>query len=220
MYEKFNFNIINEYETYYKMVLNKVSNIIYLPVSYGEALDKLTILDIKMDKITDSRKQDVINEYNKLLVELSHHIKQCKFYYDLLKKINLKIWEDQDLFRYSNDNNYRQELCIQIIEDNDRRFRIKNKINNIMNSLLKEQKGYNMKEANYYDNHNDINLFISQVRYLSTQYDIVTVYSNNTDSVHYFSDDNTIKVIITNDTNNINDYKWPTNINEYFYSNI
>ena len=222
MYEKLNFNIINTYETYYKMVLNKVSNIIYLPVSYGEALDKLTILDIKMDKITDSRKKDVINEYNKLLAELSHHIKQCKFYYDLLKKINLKIWEDQDLFRYSNDNNYRQELCIQIIEDNDRRFRVKNKINNIMNSLLKEQKGYNIKETLYYDNSVDTNLFISQVRYLSTLYDMVTVYSNNTQCMQYFSDDTTIKVIITNDTNdtNINEYKWPININEYFYSNI
>ena len=41
-----------------------MDNILYLPVSLGEAIDKLTILDIKCHKITDKRKLDVQKEYN------------------------------------------------------------------------------------------------------------------------------------------------------------
>lgn len=103
-----------------------MSNIINLPVSLGEALDKLTILDIKMMKITDSRLDDVKKEYSLLYEKLKDHIDQYKFYYNTLKQINLSIWEMQDDFRYNNGD--KTTLCFKIIEDNDRRFRVKKKL--------------------------------------------------------------------------------------------
>lgn len=62
-------------------------NIINLPVSLGEALDKLTILDIKMDKIKDKRLEDVKKEYSVLFEKLKEHIENFKFYYTILKKL-------------------------------------------------------------------------------------------------------------------------------------
>ena len=141
MYLKKGFKIERETDTIYIMSLTK-NNILYLPVSFGEAIDKLTILDIKMNKITDSRKLDVENEYNTLYKQIQQLINSIQFYYDALKQINLQIWNDQDLFRYSNSNDEKNYICKKIIEDNDARFRIKNKINNILSSFLKEQKGY------------------------------------------------------------------------------
>ena len=47
-----------------------IDNMLFLPVSLGEAIDKLTILDIKMDKITDDRRIDVKNEYDLLYNKL------------------------------------------------------------------------------------------------------------------------------------------------------
>ena len=50
------------------------NDILYLPVSLGEAIDKLTILDIKLDKIVDNRKIDVKKEYNLLYDKLKEFI--------------------------------------------------------------------------------------------------------------------------------------------------
>ena len=47
-----------------------IDNILYLPVSLGEAIDKLSILDIKYEKITDNRRNDVKNEYDLLYDKL------------------------------------------------------------------------------------------------------------------------------------------------------
>ena len=103
-------------------------SVIDLPVSLGEALDKLTILDIKREKIKDDRLKDVEYEYNLLYEKLKEHINTNNYYYSILKKINLNIWEMQDDFRYNNKN--KNHLCLAIIEENDRRFRIKKKKNN------------------------------------------------------------------------------------------
>ena len=100
-------------------------SVIDLPVSLGEALDKLTILDIKREKIKDDRLKDVEYEYNLLYEKLKEHINTNNYYYSILKKINLNIWEMQDDFRYNNKN--KNHLCLAIIEENDRRFRIKKK---------------------------------------------------------------------------------------------
>lgn len=142
LYKKYDFHIISELETYYKMEKNKNNNVVYLPVSYGEALDKLTILEIKLEKIKDDRRLDVEKEYFQLHDVLKDLIIKTQEYYDKLKEVNLSIWIKQDIFRDSHDINLKQKLCIEIIDENDDRFRIKNKINNILGSSLKEQKGY------------------------------------------------------------------------------
>jgi RimJ/RimL family protein N-acetyltransferase len=142
LYKKYGFCIISELETYYKMEKSKNNNVVYLPVSYGEALDKLTILEIKLNKITDNRRLDVEKEYFQLYDVLKDLIAKTKEHYDKLKDVNLSIWIKQDIFRDTNNIDIKQKLCIEIIEENDERFRIKNKINTILNSSLKEQKGY------------------------------------------------------------------------------
>jgi GNAT superfamily N-acetyltransferase len=174
LYLKNGFTLNRETNTIYIMSIYK-SNILYLPVSFGEAVDKLTILDIKMNKITDSRRCDVEKEFTKLHNELLSIINKVGFYYDALKIINLSIWEDQDLFRYSSNDEEKNALCKKIIEDNDARFRIKNKINNIMNSFLKEQKGYNPKIININYTSTNMQLLNSLIKYHSIFNDKVIV---------------------------------------------
>ena len=71
---------------------------ITLPVSIGEALDKLTILEIKKDKIKDKNKnKDVVKEYDLLKLELNNIMKEnIQFYYDKLVLENETIWDMLD----------------------------------------------------------------------------------------------------------------------------
>jgi hypothetical protein len=131
------------------------SNIISLPISIGEALDKLTILEIKKKYIQDHRRKDVEVEYNMLYEKLKDYISINPYLYQYLLKINDIIWKNMDRIRA--DNNTKEEymkLCNVTILENDIRFRIKSKMNIVMNSFLKEQKGY--KE-------NKIEIFIQEI---------------------------------------------------------
>lgn len=176
LYEKYGFTILRSNDTVYFMSIKR-QNVLYLPVSFGEAIDKLTILDIKMDKILDWRRNDVENEYRALHSRLEHLIPTIEFYYAALKQINLQIWNDQDTFRYSSDHNLKNVLCKQIIEDNDARFRIKNVINKLLYSFLKEQKGYNQVTYHIHcDTSIDIVILHSIIRYQSIFNDKIVVH--------------------------------------------
>ena len=170
---------------------------INLPVSMGEALDKLTILDIKLEKIKDNRKHDVQKEYDILYNKLKLNVQKYDFYYKILKQVNLDIWEMQDDFRYNSGD--KNKLCLKIIDENDRRFRIKKKINDIANSSLKEQKGYKPTKA-FVLTHlglGDNITSIGAVRYLSTCYDKVLVVCkehNKKNMELFYSDDETIQI--------------------------
>jgi hypothetical protein len=180
-----------------------------LPVSFGEALDKLTILEIKLDKIKDARRNDVKVEYDLLLSKLDPYFTEdSKYHYSILKDVNLKIWEMQDSFRDSQDDSQKSALCMKIIEDNDRRFRIKSKLNELFNSHLKEQKGYKKKKA-FILSHlglGDCLTISGAVRYLSTCYDEVKVvckkkYYENLKL--FYQDDSTITFHIVEDDSKI-----------------
>ena len=104
----------------------------------------------------------------------------------------------------SNDPKY-QAICFDCITDNDRRFKIKNKINNFSNSIIKEQKGYKLNTCliNGIDNVDSLKYFNRYIRYLSTRYD--SIHLECTESVidfakEMFLDDTTI-VINKNDSN-------------------
>ena len=71
---------------------------VVLPVSLGEALDKLTILDIKMARITDERKADVKVEYDALMAKLQEYVTTYSYHYRILKDINQTLWDIQDKF--------------------------------------------------------------------------------------------------------------------------
>lgn len=199
MYLKSGFKVQRETDSIYIMNLIK-SNMLYVPVSFGEAVDKLTILDIKLNRISDSRKFDIDIEYHKLNLELKDIINNIKFYYDALKMINLEIWEDQDMFRYSSDETEKTRICKKIIEDNDARFRIKNKINHILQSYLKEQKGYNPKIFTMnYSNDKEYSMTLNSIiKYQSIFNDKVIINCNNNaiDTLReYYKYDPSIEII-------------------------
>jgi hypothetical protein len=181
---------------------------IELPVSFGEALDKLTILTIKMKKITDSRKADVEKEFNILNSKLEKYKEEYIFYYNILLSINESIWDMQDQFRDSKNPQEQNKLCIKIIKENDNRFRVKKKINNLSNSNLKEQKGYKPKTA-FVLTHiglGDNIISIGAVRYLSTCYDKVVVVckeKNKKNMELFYNDDKTIELYPVIDAINI-----------------
>tara|TARA_R110002096_G_scaffold38123_2_gene105575 strand:- start:304 stop:954 length:651 start_codon:yes stop_codon:yes gene_type:complete len=176
-----------------------MDTIIYLPVSLGEAIDKLTILDIKCDKITDNRKLDVQKEYDILYEKLNVFVVKFDELYCSMKKINLIIWHQMDVLRDGNtsDEDY-MKLCRECIESNDIRFRIKKKINLISNSALKEQKSYKVNRLVIQLNCHEqcFDLFIEPIKYFSYIYDEIIIQSSNNivDKIkECFDYDNTIK---------------------------
>lgn len=196
LYLKHNFTISSITDKHYVM---KYNSSIELPVSMGEALDKLTILDIKMKKIKDSRKVDVEREFGMLNSNLEKYKQEYIFYYNILLSINESIWDMQDDFRDSNNSEQQNKLCIKIIKENDNRFRVKKKINDLSNSLLKEQKGYMPKTA-FVLTHlglGDNITSIGAVRYLSTCYDKVLVVckeKNKKNMELLYNDDKSIQL--------------------------
>lgn len=171
---------------------------IELPVSLGEAIDKLTILDIKCDKIKDMRKLDVQKEYDILFKKLKDFIETYKELYNLMKKINLIIWEQMDKLRDGNLNDVEYtKLCRECIESNDIRFRIKNKINLISNSSIKEQKSYKINRlvVELKCDKNIMSLFINPIKNLSVIYDEIIINSSYDLNIlkNAFHYDNTIK---------------------------
>ncbi len=152
---------------------------ITLPVSLGEALDKLTILDIKLQKIADARrKADCAKEFTVLESQLRPFVEKFSYYYKLLREINLEIWELQDTFHGKDiDPQVAAAICKKILEENDRRFRVKAKLNHAAASTLREQKGYAEKQAFLYTHLGlgDMFWMNGAVRYLATAYDKVIV---------------------------------------------
>lgn len=177
--------------------------ILYLPVSIGEGLDKLSILDIKLDKSNDTRRIHILNEYNLLNTILKDYIETHKKLYNYIKKINLLIWDLMDILRDNKDVNNYTELCIKCIDYNDIRFRIKNKINLL--SEIKEQKCYNITKLYIFinDKIDNIELFFNYIEYYSFNYDEIHITSNNNKLIDYFKYDTTI---IINNIENVYNY--------------
>lgn len=150
---------------------------VFLPVSLGEAIDKLTILDIKRENIKDGRLNDVQVEYNLLFERLGAHVEQHGALYNSMKKVNRLIWDYMDLLRDGeiSDQAY-LALCKKTIDYNDIRFRIKNKINYAAGSLLKEQKGYRINSIliEIADSSKTAD-FVAPIRYYSFLYDQVVI---------------------------------------------
>ena len=119
-------------------------------ISAGELIDKITILEIKMLKITNKEK---LGEVEKELVSLNKTKKQfitdeskiVKFQ-NQLKDINLKLWDIEDGKRDAEKNNDFSEKFIELARKvykfNDERAKIKLAINNALGSNIKEVKSY------------------------------------------------------------------------------
>jgi hypothetical protein len=198
------------------------NELLYLPVSLGEAIDKLTILDIKLDKITDNRKIDVKKEYHLLYDTLTEFIIKYENLYQTMKKVNLLIWDMMDIVRDGSVNEKQYlKICKECIEYNDIRFRVKNKINYVSKSLLKEQKSYKINRLVITIN-KDINnnlVFLNIIKYFSFIYDEIVILSiHNLDYLkQYFEYDITILFNSTVETELL-DYKCKVIIEEKEYT--
>jgi hypothetical protein len=171
-----------------------------LEISLGEAIDKLTILDIKKGKINDVRKMDVEHEFEYLLSVLNTYVMKYNYYYAILKRTNLEIWELQDILRSKNceQSNY-YVICDEILNLNDSRYLVKKKINEICKSNLKEQKGYSLRILNVILNCDidTINILNGAIRYYSFFYDEVKLLSRSENIIllnQTFNDDPFIKI--------------------------
>ena len=120
-----------------------------VPVSIGELIDKLSILQVKKIKVTNPDKLVFINKEYDLLYEMSSEFlkrKDILQIYDDLISTNLKLWEVEDELRViestKNFDDTFTELARSVYYTNDERFRLKDKINSLTNSEIKEQKDY------------------------------------------------------------------------------
>ncbi len=125
-------------------------NKILVEVSVGELLDKISILEIKLEKIKDPEKLKYIkDEYDILKNQLSENIKDYKVLQSLyisLKEINSKLWVIEDDKRLCEKNSDFGANFIKLSRDvhflNDERAKIKLEINNKTGSKIKEIKEY------------------------------------------------------------------------------
>jgi len=125
-------------------------NKIIVEVSIGELLDKISILEIKQEKIKDSEKLKFINnEHSILKDQLEKNVKsddKLNNLYQSLKEINAKLWVIEDDKRQcEKDKNFREKfikLSREVHFLNDDRAKIKLEINNHTGSVIKEIKEY------------------------------------------------------------------------------
>ena len=125
-------------------------NKILVEVSVGELLDKISILEIKKEKIKDSDKIKFINSEHQILKEqLDKNVKsdeKIEKLFKSLKEINAKLWVIEDDKRFCEKNSDFGEKFINLSRNvhflNDDRAKIKLEINNQTKSKIKEIKVY------------------------------------------------------------------------------
>ncbi len=121
--------------------------IINAPISIGELVDKITILEIKKIKLQNSKLENVLKELSFLrkLME-KHQIEITDDLFTQLKEINLTLWNIEDQIRIKEKNkefdNIFIELARSVYFKNDKRAEIKKRINRLSNSEITEEKSY------------------------------------------------------------------------------
>ena len=132
--------------------MSKKMDKILAEISAGELIDKITILEIKKEKISNKEK---LVEVNKELISLNETLKKSindeskilRFKNDL-KNINLKLWDIEDGKRSAEKNSQFDkkfiELARSVYKFNDERAKIKLAINNALGSNIKEVKSLSL----------------------------------------------------------------------------
>ena len=119
-------------------------------ISAGELLDKISILEIKLDKIKNKNSQEEIKKEYKLLkeaqnlnIEMKEKIQQL---FIELKEVNISLWNVEDKIRILEKNkdfgNEFIELARAVYLNNDKRAKIKSEINVMLGSNIREIKQY------------------------------------------------------------------------------
>ena len=131
------------------IMINK-SKKIQSEISAGELLDKISILEIKLNKIIDksnraevNKEYEMLNNVKKLNIEITEKIKHL---FKEIKEVNLKLWDIEDKLRICEKNKGFGEKFVELAREvyfnNDKRAKIKSKINETLGSNIKEIKKY------------------------------------------------------------------------------
>jgi hypothetical protein len=120
-----------------------------VPVSVGELIDKLSILQVKKLKITNHEGLKYVSEEYELLYNESEvylQLSGVKSLYDSLIEVNSTLWDVEDKLRvFESEKKFDEEfieLSRKVYYTNDERFRLKNEINLITFSKIREVKDY------------------------------------------------------------------------------
>ena len=122
-------------------------------ISAGELLDKISILEIKLEKIKDKTSQKEVDKEYKILKKVQNSslelTEKMKTLFNEIKEVNLNLWNIEDKLRICEKNkDFGQtfiELARGVYLNNDKRSKIKSEINKILGSNIREIKQY----ANY-----------------------------------------------------------------------
>ena len=119
-------------------------------ISAGELLDKISILEIKLDKIKNKNSREEINKEYKILKEIQNSTikieNKVKDLFKSLKEVNLKLWNIEDELRIHEKNKKFEDKFVKLAREvylnNDNRSKIKSEINEMLGSNIKEVKQY------------------------------------------------------------------------------
>ena len=128
---------------------NKTKKIL-TEISPGELLDKISILEIKLERVKDKKSQKEIKKEHKILKKIqTSSIKmsiKIKNLFQSVKDVNVELWNIEDKLRiYEKNRDFGKnfiELARGVYLNNDKRHRIKSEINKILMSNIKEVKEY------------------------------------------------------------------------------
>ena len=123
---------------------------VLLPTSVGDAIDRMTILEIKFEKISDpAKRQNVVNELDLVHKALAASVERSTRMNDLtrqLKAVNAELWDIEDAIREcERHRDFGAEfvrLARSVYFTNDRRAQLKRDINQLAGSAIVEEKAY------------------------------------------------------------------------------
>jgi len=126
------------------------SKIILSEISPGELLDKISILEIKLEKVSDKKSKGEIEKEYKILKEIQNSsidlTNKIQELFKSVKNINMKLWDIEDKLRiYEKNKDFGKEfieLARGVYFNNDKRAKIKSEINEILRSNIREIKQY------------------------------------------------------------------------------
>ena len=119
-------------------------------ISPGELLDKISILEIKIEKVKDKNNLEEIKKEHKILKEIQTSsvdiTGKIRDLFQSVKNVNIKLWNIEDKLRiYEKNKNFDKnfiELARSVYFANDERAKLKNEINEILKSDIREIKQY------------------------------------------------------------------------------
>ncbi len=127
---------------------------IKIPVSPGELIDKITILEIKLKQINDKKKLVAVSaewkmldkELNRIMKRSRISVKRIEALKNELSRINLNLWKIEDRIRkYESQKDFGKDFVINarsVYKQNDKRSKVKQNINVLFGSELAEVKQY------------------------------------------------------------------------------